>query len=132
MQVIPAEQETRTLLLVLERGDDVLACINEALEREGAQTGLVTAGIGSFSVLHMHTITRAHGESAGDVHMEAEGPIEVGSMLGSIQNGEPHVHFVAHHTADDRIYMGHLEPGSIVAWRAEIGLILFDAKGAQS
>lgn len=127
MQVISAEQETRTLLLVLERGDDVVACVKDVLAREGAQTGLVTAGIGSFSVLQMHTITRAHGESAGDVQMETEGPIEVGSMLGSIQNGEPHIHFVAHHTADDRIFIGHLEPGSIVAWRAEVGLILFDA-----
>jgi predicted DNA-binding protein with PD1-like motif len=131
MQVVSAQGETRTLLLVLERGDDVLACIREALAREGARTGLVTAGIGSFSVLHMHTITRGEGESAGDIHMDAKGPIEVGSMLGSIQNGEPHIHFVAHHTADDRTYIGHLEPGSIVAWRAEIGLILFDATTPQ-
>ncbi len=127
MRMIPARGETRTLLLVLERGDDVVACVREALAHEGAQTGLVTAGIGSLSTLHMHTITRATGASAGDVHMQASGPIEVGSMLGSIQNGEPHIHFVAHHTGEDRTYIGHLEPGSIVAWRAEIGLILFDA-----
>lgn len=131
MQVISAKGETRTLLLVLHRGDDVLDSICQALAREGAKTGLVTAGIGSLSALHMHTITRAEGESAGDVYMEAAGPIEVGSMLGSIQNGAPHIHFVAHHTADDRLYIGHLEPGSLVAWRAEIGLILFDATTPQ-
>jgi len=127
MQVIPAKQGTQTYLLILQRGDDVIACIRETLSQTGARTGLITSGIGSLSALRMHTITRATGDSAGDLFMEDEGPIEVGSMQGSIMNGEPHIHFIAHHTAKDRTYIGHLEPGSIVAWRAEIGLILFDA-----
>ncbi len=126
MQIITAESPMRALLLILERGDDVLACVREALAREGARTGLVTAGIGSFSVLKMHTITTAE-PPANDLYMETSGPIEVGSMLGSIANGEPHIHLVAHHTAEDRTYIGHLEPGTLVAWRAEVGLILFDA-----
>lgn len=126
MQIHKAEGPTRAYLLVLERGDDVIACIREVIARDGAKTGLVTAGVGSFSVLKMHTITRAE-EPSKDLYMDAAGPIEVGSMLGSIINGEPHVHFVAHHTADDRTYIGHLEQGTLVAFRAEVGLVLFDA-----
>jgi predicted DNA-binding protein with PD1-like motif len=125
MQIHKAEGPTRAFLLILERGDDVLACIREVIAREGARTGLVTAGVGSFSVLKMHTITTAEPPSK-DLYMDAAGPIEVGSMLGSIANGEPHIHFVAHHTADDRTYIGHLEPGTLVAFRAEVGLVLFD------
>jgi len=113
-------------LLILERGDDVLACVREVIAREGARTGLVTAGVGSFSVLKMHTITTAEPPSR-DLYLEAAGPIEVGSMLGSIADGEPHIHLVAHHTADNRTFIGHLEPGTLVAFRAELGLLLFDA-----
>ena len=126
MQIVKAEGTTRALLLILERGDDVLACVREVIAREGARTGLVTAGVGSFSVLKMHTITTAEPPSR-DLYLEAAGPIEVGSMLGSIANGEPHIHLVAHHTADNRTFIGHLEPGTLVAFRAELGLLLFDA-----
>ena len=126
MQVIEAQGTTRALLLILERGDDVLACVRQVIAREGARTGLVTAGVGSFSVLKMHTITTAEPPSR-DLYLEAAGPIEVGSMLGSIANGEPHIHLVAHHTADNRTFIGHLEPGTLVAFRAELGLLLFDA-----
>jgi len=126
MQVIEAQGTTRALLLILERGDDVLACVREVIAREGARTGLVTAGVGSFSVLKMHTITTAEPPSR-DLYLEAAGPIEVGSMLGSIADGEPHIHLVAHHTADNRTFIGHLEPGTLVAFRAELGLLLFDA-----
>jgi len=126
MQVIEVQGTTRALLLILERGDDVLACVREVIAREGARTGLVTAGVGSFSVLKMHTITTAEPPSR-DLYLEAAGPIEVGSMLGSIADGEPHIHLVAHHTADNRTFIGHLEPGTLVAFRAELGLLLFDA-----
>jgi predicted DNA-binding protein with PD1-like motif len=126
MQIVTAEGKTRALLLILERGDDVLGCVRQVIAREGASTGLVTAGVGSFSVLKMHTITTAEPPSR-DLYLETAGPIEVGSMLGSIANGEPHIHLVAHHTADNRTYIGHLEPGTLVAFRAEIGLVLFDA-----
>jgi len=126
MQVIEAQGTTRALLLILERGDDVLACVRQVIAREGARTGLVTAGVGSFSVLKMHTITTAEPPSR-DLYLEAAGPIEVGSMLGSIADGEPHIHLVAHHTADNRTFIGHLEPGTLVAFRAELGLLLFDA-----
>jgi predicted DNA-binding protein with PD1-like motif len=127
MRVISAQQPTRAMLLILERGDDVLACVRQVLSEEGASTGLVTAGLGSFSVLKMHTITGTEPPSR-DRYMEAHGAIEVGSMLGSITEAEPHIHLVAHDTGADRTYIGHLEPGSIVAWRAEIGLLLFDAQ----
>ncbi|NLT73749.1 MAG: DNA-binding protein [Chloroflexi bacterium] len=126
MKTISAQGPTRALLLILERGDDPIACIKETLAREGARNGLVTAGLGSFSLLKMHTISTAQ-PPARDVYMDTSGPIEVGSMLGSIADGEPHVHLVAHNTAEDRTYIGHLEPGTVVAWRAELGLILFDA-----
>jgi predicted DNA-binding protein with PD1-like motif len=127
MQIVTAEGKTRALLLILERGDDVLGCVRQVIAREGASTGLVTAGVGSFSVLKMHTITTAEPPSR-DLYLETSGPIEVGSMLGSVANGEPHIHLVAHHTADNRTYIGHLEPGTLVAFRAEIGLLLFDAE----
>jgi predicted DNA-binding protein with PD1-like motif len=127
MQIVTAEGKTRALLLILERGDDVLGCVRQVIAREGASTGLVTAGVGSFSVLKMHTITTAEPPSR-DLYLETSGSIEVGSMLGSVANGEPHIHLVAHHTADNRTYIGHLEPGTLVAFRAEIGLLLFDAE----
>ena len=55
-----------------------------------------------------------------------KGPIEVGSLGGSVAGGEPHLHVVVHDVAADKVYVGHLEPGSRVCFRLELGLLLLD------
>ena len=48
----------------------------------------------------------------------------MGSMHGSVAGGEPHIHIVAHDTANDKVYIGHLEEGTRCCYRVELGLII--------
>ena len=51
--------------------------------------------------------------------------MEVSSLLGSISGGEPHIHVTVMDVKNDKVYCGHLEPGSRCCYRVEIGLMLF-------
>ncbi len=50
----------------------------------------------------------------------------MGSLQGSVAGGEPHIHVVVHDVANDEMHVGHLEDGSRVCFRAELGLIVLD------
>ncbi|MBW2124017.1 MAG: DUF296 domain-containing protein, partial [Deltaproteobacteria bacterium] len=93
------------------------------LKREGVDAALITPGIGSFDVCKLHTITGT-GLPPKDRYFTLEGPIEVGALHGSVAGGEPHIHVVVHDTAEDRLYVGHLEPGTRCCYRVELGLIV--------
>ena len=115
----------RTLMVSFRRGDDVLEELRALLKREGVDAALVTSGIGSLDVCKLHTITNT-GLPPQERYFTLEGPIEVGSLGGSVAGGEPHLHVVVHDVAADKVYVGHLEPGSRVCFRLELGLLLLD------
>jgi hypothetical protein len=43
-----------------------------------------------------------------------------------VAGGEPHIHVVVHDVAHDKVYVGHLEPGSRCCFRVELGLTVLD------
>jgi hypothetical protein len=51
---------------------------------------------------------------------------EVGSLQGSVAGGEPHIHVVVDDVANDKVYVGHLEPGSRCCFRLELGVIVLE------
>ena len=130
MLVIPAKG-TRTMLVSFKRGEYILESLTEFLEKEKADAGLITSGIGSLDILNYHTITTST-LPPGEEYLTVEGPIEICSLIGSIAGGKPHIHLVAHHTTEDKIHIGHLEPGSRCCFRVELGLILFEGVRTRS
>lgn len=125
MLTIEAPESTRTIMVSFRRGDYIIKELRAFLEKEGIDAALITSGIGSFDVCKLHTIANT-GLPPEERYYTLEGPIEVGSLQGSVAGGEPHIHIVAHDVANDVVHVGHLEPGSRCCFRAELGLIVLN------
>ena len=121
---INAVDGVRTMMLVFQRGDYVIERLREVFAEEGIDTGLIVGGIGSLDICKLHTITRTEVPSE-DRYFSLEGPIEVGSLQGSIAGAEPHIHVVVDDVANDKTYVAHLEEGSRCCYRMEMGIIVF-------
>ena len=125
MLAFQAPRPVRTFMVSCRRGDLIIEELRALFQREGIETALITSGIGSFDICKLHTITNT-GLPPKERYFTLEGPIEVGSLLGSVAGGEPHIHVVVHDVAHDKVYVGHLEPGSRCCFRVELGLTVLD------
>jgi len=125
MLVIPAPGAVRTMMISFRRGDYMIEELRQMLEQEGIDAALITSGIGSLDICKLHTITNT-GLPPQERYLTLEGPIEVGSLQGSVAGGEPHIHVVVHDVARDELHVGHLEAGSRCCFRVEMGLIVLE------
>lgn len=125
MLVIPAPGTVRTFMVSFRRGDYLIEELVAFFRQEGIDAALITSGIGSFDVCRLHTILNT-GLPPEECYLTLTGPIEVGSLQGSVAGGEPHIHVVVHDVAHNETHVGHLEEGSRVCFRAELGLIVLD------
>ena len=130
MLVIPAYMVdgvpyVSTMMVSFRRGDYVIEELRAFFQKEGIDAALITSGIGSLDICKLHTITNT-GLPPEERYLALEGPIEVGSLQGSVAGGEPHIHVVVHDVAKDEIHVGHLEDGSRCCFRLELGLIVLD------
>ena len=125
MLAIPAPNAVRTLMISFRRGDYVIEELRNLFQKEGIDAALITSGIGSLDICKMHTITNT-GLPPEERYLALEGPIEVGSLQGSVAGGEPHIHIVVHDVAKDEVHIGHLEDGSRCCFRLEMGLIVLE------
>jgi predicted DNA-binding protein with PD1-like motif len=74
--------------------------------------------------VHLHTITTT-GFPTADKYWNFTGPIELGSVQGSVIGGRPRPHRRIRQDSK-QTYIGHLEPGSVVAYRAEVSLVVLE------
>lgn len=125
MLTIPAPGVVRTFMISFRRGDYVIEELRKFIQREGIDAALITSGIGSLDICKLHTITNT-GLPPEERYLKLEGPIEVGSLQGSVAGGEPHIHIVVHDVAQDQLYVGHLEEGSRCCFRMEMGLLVLE------
>ena len=124
MICIKAPGAVRTMMISFRKGDYIIEELRELFKKEGVDAALVTSGIGSFDICKLHTITGTT-LPPGERYFELEGPVEVGSMQGSVAGGEPHLHVVVDDVANGKIYVAHLE-GSRCLFRVEMGIIVLD------
>ena len=125
MLSIEATRGTRTFMISFRRGDYIIEELRQMLKKENIDAALITSGIGSLDICKLHTIITT-GLPPKDTYYNLEGPIEVGSMHGSVAGGEPHIHIVVHDTVNDKVYIGHLEEGTRCCYRVELGLIVLN------
>jgi predicted DNA-binding protein with PD1-like motif len=125
MLTIPAPGAVRTMMISFRRGDYVIEELRKLFQEQEIDAALITSGIGSFDICKLHTITNT-GLPPEERYLTLEGPIEVGSLQGSVAGGEPHIHVVVHDVAQDEMHVGHLEEGSRCCFRLELGLIVFE------
>jgi predicted DNA-binding protein with PD1-like motif len=122
MLAFPANQGTRTYMVSFRRGEYIIEELRRFLHAEGIDAGLITSGIGSFDRCRLHTITNTD-LPPEERFLTLEGPLEVGSLLGSVAGGEPHIHVVLHDVANDVHHVGHLEEGTRCCFRVELGVV---------
>ena len=125
MICIKAPGNTRTMMVSFRIGDYIIEELRKLFAEEGIDAALITSGIGSLDICKLHTITGTT-LPPGERYFDLEGPIEVGSLQGSVAGGEPHIHAVVHDVANDKVYAGHLEPETRVCYRAAVGLIVLN------
>jgi predicted DNA-binding protein with PD1-like motif len=125
MLTIPAPGAVRTIMVSFRRGDYVIEELRNMFQAEGIDAALITSGIGSLDICKLHTITNT-GLPPEERYLTLEGPIEVGSLQGSVAGGEPHIHVVVHDVGRDEMHVGHLEPGSRCCFRLELGVIVLE------
>ena len=125
MICIKAPGTTRTMMISFRMGDYVIEELRKLFAAEGIDAGLITSGIGSLDICKLHTITGTT-LPPGERYFDLEGPIEVGSLQGSVAGGEPHIHVVVEDVKNEKIIVGHLEEGSRCLFRMEMGLIVLD------
>ena len=125
MQYFVSKTTPRNILIMFDRDDLLLEGIQEVVKKEKIDTASVTGGIGSLQRVHLHTITTTAVQSL-DKYWNFTGAIELGSVQGSVIGGDAHVHISVFDWDSKAVYIGHLEPGSIVAYRAEVSLAVLE------
>ena len=125
MQYFVSKATPRTILMMFDRGDLLLEGLQEVVKKEKIDTAAITGGIGSLSRVHLHTITTT-GFPGADKFWNFNGPIELASVQGSVIGGDPHAHIAVFDWDSKQTYIGHLEPGSVVAYRAEVSLAVLE------
>jgi predicted DNA-binding protein with PD1-like motif len=119
MQVFPGGEIAEIVTLRLDKGEDVLASIEQVAREQGLHTGVVLSGIGTLYQARLHHITDT-GFPPKDEFVTYEGPIELLSIDGIIAGFAPHLHTCL--SIKDQTYMGHLEHGCRVLYLAEIAI----------
>lgn len=124
MLAIRASQGVESYMISFRRGEMVIEELRKFLKENNIDAGVFTCGIGSFDICNLHAITNTDLPPV-DKYYNLTGPVEVGSLGGSVAGGEPHIHAVVSDPPNDKVYVGHLEPGSRCCYRVEIGLLAF-------
>jgi len=125
MQYFVSKTTPRVILIMFDRDDLFLEGIQEVVKKERIDTAAITGGIGSFQRVHLHTITTTAVQSV-DKYWNFTGAIELASVQGSVIGGDAHVHITVFDWDSKTTYIGHLEPGCVVAYRAEVSLTVLE------
>ncbi len=123
MQAFPGGQIAEVIALRLDKSEDVLASIERIAREKDVHTGVVLSGIGTLYEARLHHITHT-GFPPADRIVSYEGPIELLSIDGLIADFTPHLHTCI--SIKDETYMGHMEPGCLVLYLAEIAIARLD------
>ena len=125
MQHFISKTTPRTILIMFDREDLLLEGLQEVVKKEKIDTAAITGGIGSLQRVHLHTITTTTVQPV-EKFWNFTGAIELASVQGSVIGGDAHAHISVFDWDSKTVYIGHLEPGSVVAYRAEISLTVLE------
>jgi predicted DNA-binding protein with PD1-like motif len=110
----------KAIIIELERGEQLIEGICKGLEECGIKSAIVGSAVGSVQKLVYHRPTDM-GQSANDEVLTVNAPMEVGSLIGSVIDGQAHFHIVTN--APDGVYGGHVESGTEVMYLLEVVMI---------
>lgn len=114
----------KTLLIELERGEDIFESVESILKEEDIQNAYVASAVGSIAHLEYHR-PKSMDATTEDEFLSLDGPFEFGGITGTIIDGAAHFHFSA--GGMEGIHAGHLERGTKVLYLLE--LLVIEIKG---
>jgi len=108
----------RTIVLRLDQGDDVLDCVNQAIEAHQIRDGYIASGIGTLDECVLHMVMTTGYPPVEHFARWQDKPLEVASISGIIADGFPHLHTVI--SDHEKAYAGHLERGCRILYLGEV------------
>ena len=121
MKVIARRVPLEMVVVALAPGELLLESVQEAIRKHRLRHGVVVSGIGTLSVCRLHYIQDTD-FTPDNRFFTLRKPLELLSVSGIIADGEPHLHVVVSRGRNE-VYAGHLEPGSRVAYLAELAIL---------
>jgi predicted DNA-binding protein with PD1-like motif len=107
----------------LKQHTDLLAGLQEAVEKEKIKNAVILSGIGSLTSYHIHVVDNNTFPSE-NVFFKDSIPVDLTSVNGYIFNGKVHTHI---NISDENLAIGgHLEPGTTVFTFAIITIGVFN------
>lgn len=106
-----------TAVIRFDHGDRLLEGLQQVADELRLATAAIVTGYGALSRLHVHWAKYAR-RPAEPVFGVWEEPLEICCLTGLIADGQVHAHIAASNGA--HTYGGHLEPGTVVCWLAEV------------
>jgi predicted DNA-binding protein with PD1-like motif len=122
MHYFVSEGAPRIILAIFERDDFLLEGLQDVVQKEGIETAAIVSGIGSLQRANIHTFAR-FGFPPEEKYQTFEGALEMGSLQGSVIGSEVHAHVTFYHWDTRASMVGHLDPGTQVAYMAEVTLV---------
>jgi uncharacterized protein len=110
-------------VLQYDPGDDLLGGVNEFVDLSGVHNGVVVSGIGTLRETALHMVTTTTFPPVETFPTYPDKAIELTSMQGVIASGAAHIHMTV--SDDAGAVGGHLEPGCIVLYLAEVVVLEF-------
>jgi predicted DNA-binding protein with PD1-like motif len=115
----------RLIALRLNRGDDILLVLRDAVREQGIRNAVFVTGVGSLSAYHFHVVQTTN-DPPGNTFVRGEGPFDILAITGMVLDGKVHAHITF---SNAEVAMGgHLEEGCRVLTFAMI--VLAEADGA--
>ena len=96
------------IFIRLNPGDDVLASLTEAAEKNGIKNAVIISGFGSTKTHHFHVVASRENPPE-NAFVKEDKASDVLDFSGCIINGRVHAHIT--HSDTEIAYGGHLESG---------------------
>jgi len=123
MKFYSSDETPRTHVLQFDPGDLLLEGVRGFIAESGIRNGVVVSGIGTLRETTIHMVTTTTFPPVEVYPDYPDKPLELASMQGVIADGTPHIHMMV----SDRTAAvgGHLEPGCVVLYLAEVVILEF-------
>jgi predicted DNA-binding protein with PD1-like motif len=105
-------QFDRVVLLRFKYKTDLLAAMENMIEKQGIRNAVILAGAGSVRNYHVHSVSNREFPSKNIYTKDPTAPADIVSMNGYIIDGRIHAHMTM--TNGQHAFGGHLEPGTNV------------------
>jgi len=99
------------VIVRMNPGDDILACLSEAVKNNNVKNAVILSGFGSVKAHHYHVVA-SRVNPPDNVFVKEDKASDVVNFSGCVINGRVHAHII--YSDKDVAFGGHLEPGTHV------------------